>query len=91
MTEHKTKSKQGNQTVVLAANYTQPTQSQQDHLENALRSYATWLVRAASRKMADSTPDNKPRIDLTSEGNKCTNTLVDNGLRKGEDGGKTAN
>ncbi|MCP4582405.1 MAG: hypothetical protein GY839_12395 [candidate division Zixibacteria bacterium] len=62
----------------------QPTHSQQDHLENALRTYATWLVRAAGRKMADSTPDNSPIIDLTSEGNKCSNALVDNGLSGGD-------
>jgi len=63
---------------------TQPTHSQQDHLEHALRSYTTWLVRAASRKMADSTPNNNPRIDLTSEGNKCSNSLVDNRMDENE-------
>jgi hypothetical protein len=76
-----------NQKIILSAICSQPTRSQQDHLENALRSYAGWLVRAVSRKMADSTPNNSPRIDLTSGGNKCSNTLIDNELRRAEDGG----
>jgi len=87
MTGHKKESKQRNQTVVLSAKCSQPTHSQQDHLDNALRSYATWLVRAAGRKMAENMPDNNPRIDLTSGGNKCSNTLVDNKLRRAKDGG----
>jgi len=71
----------------LSAICSQPTSFQQDHLENALRTYATWLARAVSRKMAGSTPDNKPGIDLTSGGNKCSNSLTDNELRRAEDGG----
>jgi len=80
-----------NKMVVLSAKCSLPTHSQQDHFENALRTYATWLVRAVGRKMADSTPNNKPGIDLTSEGNKCSNVLVDNKIRRDKDGGKTAN
>jgi len=52
---------------------------QDARLDAALRTYATWLVRSARRKLADSgaseKPDNSARIDLTSEGNKRTNSL----------------
>jgi len=78
MTEHNKEIKSRKKATRLSVVCSQPTHSQQDHLENALRSYATWLVRAVGRKMADSTPNNKARIDLTSLENKCCNTLIDN-------------
>jgi len=38
-----------------------------EHIEGALRTYATWLVRAAQREMAASGPENTPKkeVELT--------------------------
>ncbi len=61
---------------------------QKDRLDDALRTYASWLVRAARREMAESeaseTPHNSARIDLTPKGIKCTNSLGDNGIGRNE-------
>jgi len=58
---------------------TPSAQFQGDNIDDALRTYATWLVRAARRKLADSgaseNTDNSAGIDLTSAGNKRTNSL----------------
>jgi len=70
--------------VRLSVVCSQPANSQQDHLENALRSYATWLVRAALQKLAESSSNND-RIDLTSEGNNRSNSLNDNRISMNED------
>ncbi|MCP4582106.1 MAG: hypothetical protein GY839_10840 [candidate division Zixibacteria bacterium] len=88
MNRRKKRIKSRKQAARLSVKCSQPTHSQQDHLENALRTYATWLVRAAGRKMANNSPDNKPIIDLTSEGNKCSNSLVDNRIRINESNAK---
>jgi len=43
---------------------------QNERFDHALRTYATWLARAAVRKTVQNTPENAPynsaRIDLTS-------------------------
>jgi hypothetical protein len=38
-----------------------PVGQQQEHLNSALRTYATWLVRATRRKMAASGPEKPPQ------------------------------
>lgn len=73
----------------ISSQFLAPTGLQHDRLGDARRTYATWLVRAAHRKLADSealeSPDNSALIDLTSEGNKRTNLLVDNGIDGNEE------
>jgi hypothetical protein len=63
-----------------------------DRLGAAFRTYATWLVRAARRKLAESGAsgnlDNPAGIDLTSTSNNRTNSLNDNELRRIEKGVK---
>ncbi len=67
----------------LAAIYCPIPSNKQGDIDHALRTYATWLLRAARRKLAGSGAENTPIIDLTSGGNKCTNSLVDNDIGGG--------
>ena len=82
-----------NKLLSVAFSSSEPTSAHYDHFDDALHTYATWLVRATRRKLAESgapeKPDNSALIDLTSDGNKRTNMLVDNGIshdrKDGED------
>jgi len=45
----------------LGASFAVATVFQKDRFAAALRTYATWLVRATCRKMASCGPDNSPK------------------------------
>jgi len=68
----------------IHSTFSQSFLPQQDHLENALRIYAAWLVRATRLKLTKS-PSNNDRINLTSEANKRSNSLNDNRISMDED------
>jgi hypothetical protein len=53
--------------LLLTSRLGQPSAIQQDKFKNALRTYATWLVRAARRKMAESGSENTPQNALKKE------------------------
>lgn len=44
--------------LLLSSRFGQPSAIQQDQFDDAIHTYATWLVRGARRKMADSGPKN---------------------------------
>ena len=76
----------------ISGQFSGPDGQQQDRINDALRTYATWLVRAGCREMAESgasesprnKADNSLRIDLTPEGIRRTNSLGDNGIGRNE-------
>ena len=70
--------------IRFGTQFSQPTNPLQDHNENTMRTYATRLARAALRKLTESDPIDNNRIDLTSERNKCTNSLTNNRIGKVE-------